>query len=195
MRTTTKNTIAENGFSLIEVLVALFVLAVGVVGAIAMQLTALRTTQQTALRTQALYLASEIADSFGSVPMQMLVNDGRLPALAGEDSENESSVTHAGNCYQIDNPCDVQQLAQFNYKDWTSRLQKNLPKGRFRICRDSANLNMTTDQINWPCDDSSSNAPLVVKVAWRQKNDAAGNDQAGDSTLTVIALSIASYRK
>lgn len=193
MQTTIKNTIAENGFSLIEVLVALFVLALGVVGAIAMQLTALRTTQQTVQRTQALYLASEIADSFASLPMQMLVNDGHLPELAGEDSEIEPSATNAGNCYQIDSPCDVLQLAKFNYKEWSSRIQKNLPKGRFRICRDSANRNMS-DQIDWACDESSS-APLVVKVAWRQKIEATASDQAAESALAIIALPIASYRK
>src|SRR5690606_15894095 len=60
MKASTEN--GENGFSLIEVLVAVFVLAVGVIGAAGMQLAALRTTQQSSFQTRALHLAAEMAD-------------------------------------------------------------------------------------------------------------------------------------
>ena len=50
----------EHGFSLIEVLISVFVLAVGVIGAAGMQLTALRTTQQSVFQTKALHLATEM---------------------------------------------------------------------------------------------------------------------------------------
>tara|TARA_R110001599_G_scaffold64023_3_gene178842 strand:- start:460945 stop:461532 length:588 start_codon:yes stop_codon:yes gene_type:complete len=193
MRTTTKNTIAENGFSLIEVLVALFVLAVGVIGAVAMQLTALRTTQQTDIRTQALHLASEMADSMSSKPMQILLEEGRLPFLLNHDEKFDAASTKVGNCFLTDSPCDAEQLAHFNLKEWSLRLQKTVPGGRAHICRDAAIWNKDIDQINWSCDDTSTKSPLFIKIAWRQKSQNNDSGEDLDSTLTVIALSVSSY--
>jgi len=52
----------HNGFSLIEVLIAVFVLALGVIGVAGMQLTAMRTSQQSAFQTTAVELPAEMAD-------------------------------------------------------------------------------------------------------------------------------------
>jgi type IV pilus assembly protein PilV len=53
---------AANGFTLIEVLVALVVLSVGLLGVAALQLTSLRSNHGSAMRTQATYLAYDIVD-------------------------------------------------------------------------------------------------------------------------------------
>ena len=49
------------GFTLIEVLVAMLVLSLGLISGSAMQLTALRTRQQSALLSNAVQLASTVA--------------------------------------------------------------------------------------------------------------------------------------
>src|SRR5690606_29049477 len=71
----------ENGFSLIEVLVAVFVLAVGVIGAAGMQLAALRTSQQSSFQTRALHLAAEMADVMRANVGQMKRADAANPYL------------------------------------------------------------------------------------------------------------------
>lgn len=50
------------GFSLVEVLVSVLVLSVGVLGMAALQLNALRSNQTAAVRSQATFLAYDIAD-------------------------------------------------------------------------------------------------------------------------------------
>lgn len=50
------------GFSLIEVLVALFILALGVLGAAALQMNALKFNQTSSMRTQATFMAYQIVD-------------------------------------------------------------------------------------------------------------------------------------
>ena len=62
------------GFTLIEVLVAVFVLAVGVMGAVAAQTVALRTRQESALMSHGVQLATSFADRMRANTAQM-----RLP--------------------------------------------------------------------------------------------------------------------
>ena len=50
----------RGGFALGEVLIAILVLGLGVIRAAALQLTAMRTTQQSAFQTAALQLAVEM---------------------------------------------------------------------------------------------------------------------------------------
>lgn len=53
---------AHKGFSLIEVLVAMVVLSLGLLGLAALQMTSLRFNQSSQMRTQATILASDIFD-------------------------------------------------------------------------------------------------------------------------------------
>ncbi|MFD2273251.1 type IV pilus modification protein PilV [Undibacterium arcticum] len=52
----------QGGFTLIEVLISVFVLALGVIGAAGMQLVAMRTGQQSGAQSLAVQLATEMAD-------------------------------------------------------------------------------------------------------------------------------------
>lgn len=53
---------ANRGFSLIEVLVALFVVAIGVLGAVALQTRAVQAALESSQRSQALLLAEDMVD-------------------------------------------------------------------------------------------------------------------------------------
>lgn len=53
---------AERGFTLVEALVALLVLSIGLLGVAGLQLTALRNNNSASYRSQATYLAYDIAD-------------------------------------------------------------------------------------------------------------------------------------
>lgn len=71
-----------SGFSLIEVLIALLILAVGVLGIAALQFKALRYSYDTNIRNQISFLASDIAD-------RMRINRTNI-------------ATYAGNNYTVD---------------------------------------------------------------------------------------------
>lgn len=74
--TVLKRTLAHRsrGFTMIEVLVALVVLSIGLLGVAALQLTSLRSNHSSAMRSQATFLAYDIID-------RMRAN--RADALAG----------------------------------------------------------------------------------------------------------------
>ena len=59
---------AVGGFSLIEVLVALVVLSIGMIGIAAMQVEGLRFGQQAVIGTRAVGLAADIADRIRANP-------------------------------------------------------------------------------------------------------------------------------
>jgi type IV pilus assembly protein PilV len=160
---------SENGFSLVEILVSAFVLAFGVIGAIGMQLTALRTTQQSSLHTNALHLAADMADRMRANLARMREADADNPYLQ-VDFQSGGAIAHTGfDCYADDVDCDPVQLAQFDIAEWLTQLDRSLPNVRVRICRDAHGG--TEKRFDWSCEAAEASAPAVIKIGWRNKDE------------------------
>jgi type IV pilus assembly protein PilV len=159
----------HNGFALIEVLISVFVLALGVIGVAGMQLTALRTTQQSAFQSTALQLASEMAD-------RMRANDKQVK-LGGKDNPflNVAYPPADGKhkapnkfCYSDD--CSAEELAKFDIYEWEKRVKAALPGGRALICRDATPWDAAKGALTWNCDaGTGDSASFVIKLGWRGK--------------------------
>lgn len=78
---------ASRGFTMVEILVALLVLSIGLLGVAALQLTSLRSNHAAAMRSQATFLAYDIID-------RMRAN--RDGALKGQYDIDEASSGTAG---------------------------------------------------------------------------------------------------
>lgn len=152
------------GFTLIEVLVAVFVLALGVMGAAAMQGSAARTRQHSAQTSAALALASTLAENMAANPLVARLDDGSNPYL----SEVGAGIVCAGACTPA-------QLAAAELQQAIDSAGRSLPGGRVRVCRDGRGA-----PIEWDCTDAPD-APLVVKVGWRD----------GDAFAAGVALRVA----
>jgi type IV pilus assembly protein PilV len=162
--------IDRNGFSLIEVLVSMLVLALGVIGAAGMQLTAMRTTQQSEFQTLALQLAAEMADKMRANDSQMK-KAGANPFLAvNYQSATEGEPPAPGKlCYATE--CNGEDLAEFDIYEWKKRVKTVLPGGRVLICRDSAPWDGAKSALTWNCSSGSSDsASVVIKIGWQGKN-------------------------
>jgi type IV pilus assembly protein PilV len=61
---------AQRGFTLIEILVTVVLISVGLLGVAALQLTTLRSNQESYVRSQASVLASDILDRIRANPLQ-----------------------------------------------------------------------------------------------------------------------------
>lgn len=162
--------IERNGFSLIEVLVSMLVLALGVIGAAGMQLTAMRTTQQSEFQTLSLQLAAEMADKMRANDSQMK-KAGANPFLSvSYQSAIEGEPSAPGKlCYAT--ACDGEDLAAFDIYEWKKRIKTALPGGRVLICRDSAPWDSGKSALTWDCSaGSGDSASLVIKIGWQGKN-------------------------
>ena len=99
----------QRGTTLIEVLVAMLVLSIGLLGVAALQVNALTTNQGAHVRSQASVLAYDIAD-------RMRAN--RVVALAGGYNTTYAAV--------ITGPVTLAELDLFN---WKAALTATLPTG------------------------------------------------------------------
>jgi type IV pilus assembly protein PilV len=156
----------QKGFSLFEVLIALFILGIGVVGATSLQLAALRTTKHTSAQTSAVQMAVEIGERLRlSLNSATPMSDGDLSALVDYKSVEGEPVPAAG-CYG--RSCSVTEMASRDVYELKKRLYQEIPGGRVRICRDDTPWNTGTKTLDWNCS-GGANAALVVKIGWPVK--------------------------
>ena len=189
---------AYHGFTLIEVLISILVLAIGMFGAAALQLTAIRTTQQSSMHTAALSLASDIADNMRMNDVVMNLDDASNPFLkvAGFDATSPLSEP-AKFCNLSSAVCSADELANFDIYEWQWRMQKLLPTGRAVICRDSNPWDTKANRYKWACGATGTGtAPITVKIVWQGKNADGSLERLSDGTFAPqVALIVAPYSK
>ncbi|WP_306397961.1 type IV pilus modification protein PilV [Telluria beijingensis] len=159
------------GFTLIEVLVALFVLAVGVLGAGAAQLAALRTRQQAALGSEAAQLASSLAARMQANAHVAGLPDGANPYLALDyDAAVHGPPAGGATCFGV-GACDPLALAAFDLHEMRLALHRGFPGGRIAVCRDDAPWSAEHGRYRWGCS-GDAGAPLAIKIGWDGTGDA-----------------------
>lgn len=190
----------QNGFSLAEVLVSVLVLAIGIIGTAGMQLSAMRTAQQTAFQTAAIQLASEMADKMRANSGYFALGDQRNPFLDLDYSSSSASLPISGKtCHASD--CNVEELAAFEISEWKNRVNEALPGGRIRVCRDASPWDSTTGSFKWNCTVPASGgdiATLVIKIGWHGKGsnpDGSAADHATQSAPPNLAITVAPYAR
>lgn len=137
---------AARGFTLIEALVALLVLSIGLLGVAALQLTSLQNNSAAAIRTQATYLAYDIAD-------RMRAN--RKDALAGLYNFDFDTKPDAGSAVQ----------AHKDVGAWKNVLAVTLPGGAGEIDVDADGVAVI--RIRWSDSRDPADAPLVFVTRTR----------------------------
>lgn len=110
LRQSIRHSISMRGFTLIEILVALVVLSIGLLGLASLQANGLRSNHSGYLRSQATILAYEMTDRLRA---------NRKAAIAGD--------------YDIvltdDAPTSTTAIQDVDRKDWLDALASNLPSG------------------------------------------------------------------
>ena len=150
------------GFTLLEVLVAMFVLAVGVLGAAGTQASSARLRQQAALESDAAALASSLAARMRVNPAQMALPDASNPYLQLDyDAAAGPPPAPPVHCFDTV-ACDAAQMAQFDIHELARGVYEAFPGGRILVCRDLG----SAASPGWSCA-AGGNAPVVVKIGWR----------------------------
>lgn len=162
----------ERGFTLVEVLVALFVLAVGIVGAGAVQITAERTRQQASLRSEAAQLANALAARMRVNPAVAALPDGANPYLSFRYEAAGGLPSAAALCFG-GSACTPDALAQFDLHTLRLALSTQFPRGRVTVCRDGSPWDPAANAYRWDCDGAPDALP-VVKLGWQGTGDGPG---------------------
>lgn len=177
-------TLPAMGFTLLEVLIAMLVLALGVMGGSAMQLTAMRVRHESLLLSSAVELAAGMAD-------RMRANAGQVgPAyltLNYDAAAEPAPSAPARLCWE--GGCDSAQVAQADIYDLKQQVSASLPSGRVRICRDAGMWQ--PGGLRWACA-GGPGTPVVIKIGWRGKRpDGAPSRDAGGEYAPGVALALA----
>jgi type IV pilus assembly protein PilV len=150
------------GFSLIEVLVSIFIVSLGVLALGGLLQSASRYGKMSEVRSMATLLANDIADRIHANASDF----GKNYAFGSDQSFPTSLPTAAQDCI-VTNQCSVSKLAQRDLYAWTTRLRSMLPDGSAYIKFNSG---------------TTSNGAYDVWVAWRDPSTTAnGSTERPDS--------------
>ncbi len=158
--------IAQRGMTLLEVLVALLVLSIGLMGLAGLQGTSLHMNNSAYQRSQATALAYDIADR-----VRANVDAGNAYHLLGNGAGTDNTDTCEGEA-----GCPPAQMAANDIYRWKEAIAEEF-KGESDglICLDS-----TPDSL--ACDGSGDT--YVVRVAWDDNRD--GDVDLSDRKETII---------
>jgi type IV pilus assembly protein PilV len=171
------------GFTLVEVLVALFVLAVGIVGASATQAAAQRSRHGAELTAEGVRLAASLADRMRANPVALASADSVNPYLVAHDAAADPPPALADACLG-EADCTPLQMAAFDVYETIESLRARFPLGRIAVCRDASGWDPSNAALTWDCD-GAAGAPLVIKLGWRG-NDAAVAGAAPPAVLLAV---------
>ncbi len=134
--TSTRN----QGFTLIEVLIAMLVLSIGLLGLGAMQMTAVNTASNAHLKSVANFLAYDMAD-------RMRANRDRTLAGGYKISIGET-VAMGNDC--LSTVCTPDDLVKFDKDEWKDDLAARLPGGDGSVAIvNGEGLNRYEIQVQW----------------------------------------------
>lgn len=164
---------AQSGFSLIEVLVALTILVVGLLGLAGLQLATLRWSADASQTAAVARLGQELAEKLRSHPRQV---DAFITAAAARDPASAS-------CYGAGGCLAAQSIAT-DLAEWREQVANALPGGEATICRDATPADGSTAA---PACSGGATDPVVMKFWW------AARDTRGRSTEVAALLAPVAY--
>lgn len=144
----------EAGATLIEVLVAMVVLAIGLLGLAGLQATSVQSNHSAYYRSQATILASDLADRMRANRTEALTNAYLVNFPPSSTTHSEGSGTAAQN----------------DISEWLNQLGRTLPEGTGRVVKNntlvtiSIRWNDTRGQIKGVDDTSTHNATFDYRT-------------------------------
>jgi len=112
------------GFTLIEILISLFVVAISVLGHAQMQMKSMDTAQRASFSQTANTALSDLSQ-------RMRANADLASSFVVSNLSTGDEITSTVNCST--NACSNSQFATAELAEWFSHLQNNLPSPRFSV--------------------------------------------------------------
>lgn len=143
--------IAQHGFSMLEILITLVIVATALLGTAGLQIYAMRMGQSSQFRTQAIFLASDILDRIeankdnatGAVAGNYVIaGSGTPPALISPDPCTVAT-------------CSAAQLANRDINQWENAVASLLPQATWSVTASGVGY---TAVLGWTDRSSSKNS-------------------------------------
>lgn len=131
------------GFTLVELMVAILVLAIGLLGLAGLQAVSLSGNHNAYLRTQATLLAQDMADRMRTAAYP----PSDLAFYLAGATEDDCAVAS----------CTAEQMAGYDVSRWNDNIAKQLPGGTGKITEVGGGI--YTISITWIERENNQNAP------------------------------------
>lgn len=116
----------QKGASLLETMISLFVLAIGILGILAMQAKSMQYNQSAHVYSQAIYLANDLAERIRTNPGSVANYVGDVP------DADDPQPGEAADCNSVAG-CSGQDMAAADLWSWSRRLYANLPASEAKV--------------------------------------------------------------
>ena len=141
------------GFSLVEVLIALIILSVGMLGIAGLYVQSMQAGRTSMFRHNAVTLAGDIADRIRANPSPLAVP--AYTATAGADN----------GCVNDDINCSPAQMAANDVDLWQEQAEASLPNGTVTVAVDNSVLPPSYEiKVGWDEPGESPTFTIVVPV-------------------------------
>lgn len=180
----------HKGFSLIEVLVALLLTTVGVLGMVALQGRSIQYTQDSVQRNTAVVLASDIIEImranpqelYASAPPQFPMNSGMKASSlfyknTGDDFDNRDAC--------VASPTRLAETAKEQRDCWADKVEAMLPGGTdlfesdMHVCRSST-----------PGSCNNAGSMIEIRLAWQVREGACLDASDPDATVCTYTVRV-----
>lgn len=149
----------HRGVGLIEVLVAVLVASIGLLGIASTLLTTMRTTTSSYLRQEAVQDAYNIVDRMRSNITAATVAGGAYTTTLADTAASTAPT----DCSSAS--CSPSNMAAYDVWQWKTLLSKNLPNGKGAITVAEGTNATTTITVEVQWDDSAAQAALTCHNA------------------------------
>jgi type IV pilus assembly protein PilV len=158
------NEFRNTGFTLLEIMVALVIFSVGLLGLAGLQASGMRSNKTADLRSMAIIEAHDMAE-------RIRINDAGV-RTGDYDSISTGIPTMPGtDCYTSN--CNNSDISAWDIFEWQSQLADALPSGRGTVDR------------------ASSTAPFRITVMWDEAGTGVtGEGCSGDPTTDLKCYSL-----
>lgn len=152
------------GFTLLEVLVALVVLAIGMLGIAALLLTTEKSNSSSYVKQQAIQSAYDMLDRMRANHVQALAGAYNASNLAGAGAVPAVAAAPSSDCNS--SVCTPAQLTAYDIWHWQSAMQNQLPNGCGSIVTAAAGAStMITVTVQWDDGAASQTLGMASKTA------------------------------
>lgn len=144
------------GFTMLEVLISIVVIAFGLLGVAGLQAFALKNSQSASYRSIATVLATDLIE-------RMRANPVGASGTSYANGASMGTATQVNACLQTSGCPTPQDLAANDLFEWQDLIRKSLPSGVGYVCRDSVPNDGDPPPGDTKCDGAGA---LVIKIWW-----------------------------
>lgn len=151
----------QTGLSLIEILVTVLIVNFGILGLSKLQLTNLKSINNSILSLNASFYAESLVDKLqGNSDYAKSSNSAYVLA---DFTDTPSSQASSAVC--ISSSCSAANLAIYDMNTWLYKIKTRFPKGKAKITKaDTGSTTMYTIEIQWVYKSETNQYSLVTEL-------------------------------